>query len=50
MSVPITLTVNGKAVTANVDPRTLLVQLIREQLQLTGTHVGSDTAQCGACT
>ena len=50
MSVPITLTVNGKAVTANVDPRTLLVQLIREQLQLTGTHVGCDTAQCGACT
>jgi len=50
VSVPITLTVNGKAVTANVDPRTLLVQLIREQLQLTGTHVGCDTAQCGACT
>ncbi len=50
MSVPITLTVNGKAVTANVDPRMLLVQLIREQLQLTGTHVGCDTAQCGACT
>ena len=50
MSVPITLTVNGKTVTANVDPRTLLVQLIREQLQLTGTHVGCDTAQCGACT
>ena len=50
MSVPITLTVNGQAVTANVDPRTLLVQLIREQLQLTGTHVGCDTAQCGACT
>ena len=50
MSVPISLTVNGKAVTANVDPRTLLVQLIREQLQLTGTHVGCDTAQCGACT
>jgi len=50
VSVPITLTVNGKAVAANVDPRTLLVQLIREQLQLTGTHVGCDTAQCGACT
>jgi len=44
------LTVNGRAVTANVDPRTLLVQLIRETLQLTGTHVGCDTAQCGACT
>jgi aerobic carbon-monoxide dehydrogenase small subunit len=50
VSVPISLTVNGKAVTANVDPRTLLVQLIREQLQLTGTHIGCDTAQCGACT
>ena len=50
MSIPISLTVNGKAVQANVDPRTLLVQLIREHLQLTGTHVGCDTAQCGACT
>ena len=50
MSVPISLTVNGKAVSASVDPRTLLVQFIREQLQLTGTHVGCDTAQCGACT
>ena len=50
MSIAISLTVNGKAVTAHVDPRTLLVQLIREQLQLTGTHVGCDTAQCGACT
>jgi len=42
--------VNGRAVTVSVDPRTLLVQLIREQLHLTGTHVGCDTAQCGACT
>ena len=50
MSIPISLTVNGRAVQANVDPRTLLVQLIREHLQLTGTHVGCDTAQCGACT
>jgi carbon-monoxide dehydrogenase small subunit len=50
VSVPISLTVNGKAVSASVDPRTLLVQFIREQLQLTGTHVGCDTAQCGACT
>jgi carbon-monoxide dehydrogenase small subunit len=50
VSIAISLTVNGKAVTANVDPRTLLVQLIREHLQLTGTHVGCDTAQCGACT
>jgi carbon-monoxide dehydrogenase small subunit len=50
VSVAISLTVNGKAVTATVDPRTLLVQLLREHLQLTGTHVGCDTAQCGACT
>jgi len=50
VSIPLSLTVNGKAVNASVDPRTLLVQLIREHLQLTGTHVGCDTAQCGACT
>ena len=50
MTTPISLTVNGKAVQADVDPRMLLVQLIRENLQLTGTHVGCDTAQCGACT
>ena len=50
MNVPISLTVNGKRVEASVDPRTLLVQLLREQLRLTGTHVGCDTAQCGACT
>ena len=50
VSISISLTVNGKAVSASVDPRTLLVQLIREQLHLTGTHVGCDTAQCGACT
>jgi aerobic carbon-monoxide dehydrogenase small subunit len=50
VSVPISLTVNGKAVNVSVDQRTLLVQLIRENLQLTGTHVGCDTAQCGACT
>ena len=50
MSTPISLTVNGRAVSVSVDPRTLLVQLIRDQLQLTGTHVGCDTAQCGACT
>ena len=50
MSVPISLTVNGQAVSVSVDPRTLLVQLLRENLQLTGTHVGCDTAQCGACT
>jgi len=50
MDVAIRLTVNGKAVEASIDPRTLLVQFIRERLQLTGTHVGCDTAQCGACT
>ena len=43
------MTVNGKAVSASVDPRTLLVQFLRENLRLTGTHVGCDTSQCGAC-
>ena len=47
--VPISMTVNGKAVSADVDPRTLLVQFLREHLRLTGTHVGCDTSQCGAC-
>ena len=50
MSISLSLTVNGKAVNTSVDPRTLLVQLIREQLLLTGTHVGCDTAQGGSCT
>jgi aerobic carbon-monoxide dehydrogenase small subunit len=45
----ISLTVNGDSVNANVDPRTLLVQFLRENLRLTGTHVGCDTSQCGAC-
>src|ERR1700749_2055237 len=45
----ISLIVNGNPVTANVDPRTLLVQFLRENLNLTGTHVGCDTSQCGAC-
>jgi aerobic carbon-monoxide dehydrogenase small subunit len=45
----VALTVNGKAVTGDVDPRTLLVQYLRENLRLTGTHVGCDTSQCGAC-
>ena len=49
-SVPLRLEVNGKSVDTSVDPRTLLVTLLREQLRLTGTHVGCDTAQCGACT
>ncbi len=45
----VALTVNGNAVSAEVEARTLLVQLLREQLGLTGTHVGCDTSQCGAC-
>jgi aerobic carbon-monoxide dehydrogenase small subunit len=45
----VSLTVNGKAVNANVEARTLLVALLREQLRLTGTHVGCDTSQCGCC-
>ncbi len=44
------LTVNGKAVSADVEDRTLLVHLLRDHLGLTGTHVGCDTSQCGACT
>ncbi len=50
MSVKVSMKVNGKAVSAEVEERTLLVTFIREQLRLTGTHVGCDTAQCGACT
>ena len=46
----ITLTVNGAPVTATLDERTLLVELLRDELRLTGTHVGCDTSQCGACT
>lgn len=45
----ISMTINGKAVGADVDDRTLLVQFIREDVGLTGTHVGCDTSQCGAC-
>jgi carbon-monoxide dehydrogenase small subunit len=43
------MTVNGKTVSGDVEPRTLLVQFLRENLRLTGTHVGCDTSQCGAC-
>ncbi|HJW55496.1 MAG TPA: (2Fe-2S)-binding protein, partial [Burkholderiaceae bacterium] len=50
MAIHVSMTVNGKPVSAEVDPRTLLVQLIRDHLALTGTHVGCDTSQCGACT
>jgi carbon-monoxide dehydrogenase small subunit len=46
----VSLTVNGKRRTAHVEPRTLLVHFLREHLHLTGTHVGCDTSQCGACT
>jgi aerobic carbon-monoxide dehydrogenase small subunit len=49
-AVPITVTVNGRKHDAVVEPRTLLVYFLREQLGLTGTHVGCDTSQCGACT
>jgi carbon-monoxide dehydrogenase small subunit len=45
----VTMTVNGQSVSREVDPRTLLVDFIRNELHLTGTHVGCDTSQCGAC-
>ncbi len=48
-TVAVSMTVNGKPVTGEIDPRTLLVQFLRENLRLTGTHVGCDTSQCGAC-
>jgi len=46
----VSVTVNGKVRTADVEPRTLLVHFLRETLNLTGTHVGCDTSQCGSCT
>jgi len=49
MTVHVSMTVNGKAVSHEVEERTLLVNVIRDTLRLTGTHVGCDTAQCGAC-
>jgi carbon-monoxide dehydrogenase small subunit len=45
----VSMTVNGQAVTRDVEPRTLLVDFLRQHLDLTGTHVGCDTSQCGAC-
>jgi aerobic carbon-monoxide dehydrogenase small subunit len=48
--IPIKLNVNGKKYAANIEPRMLLVEFIREELDLTGTHVGCDTTYCGACT
>ena len=50
MKISVALTVNGQAVAAEVEARTLLVEFLRDRLRLTGTHVGCDTAQCGACT
>ena len=50
MGVSISVRLNGKQVTADVEPGMLLVQFLRERQRLTGTHVGCDTAQCGACT
>jgi carbon-monoxide dehydrogenase small subunit len=50
MTVKVSVTVNGKPASAEVEERTLLVNFIRDTLRLTGTHVGCDTAQCGACT
>jgi carbon-monoxide dehydrogenase small subunit len=50
MTIPVNLNVNGRAVQLSVEPETLLVDALRDQLRLTGTHVGCDTSQCGACT
>ena len=50
MKSAVTITVNGEPRTAEAEPRTLLVHLLREHLNLTGTHVGCDTSNCGACT
>jgi carbon-monoxide dehydrogenase small subunit len=50
MSIDVSMVVNGRPVTCHIDDHTLLVHYIREDLGLTGTHVGCDTAQCGACT
>jgi carbon-monoxide dehydrogenase small subunit len=49
MTMSVAMTVNGKAVSGTVEARTLLVQFLRETLGMTGTHVGCDTSQCGAC-
>ncbi|MFO1352978.1 MAG: (2Fe-2S)-binding protein [Gammaproteobacteria bacterium] len=49
MSINVSFTLNGKPVSAQVEPRTLLVTMLRENLRQTGTHVGCDTSQCGAC-
>jgi carbon-monoxide dehydrogenase small subunit len=49
MAIAVSMTVNGQEVAIEVDPRRLLVEVLREDLGLTGTHVGCDTSQCGAC-
>ena len=49
MGLTVSLTVNGRDVAEEVEARTLLVELLRDRLRLTGTHVGCDTSQCGAC-
>ena len=49
MTIPVAMTVNGKPTSGKVEARTLLVQFLREHLGMTGTHVGCDTSQCGAC-
>ena len=49
MAITVAMTVNGTAVSADVEPRTLLSTFLRESLDLTGTHIGCDTSQCGAC-
>jgi carbon-monoxide dehydrogenase small subunit len=46
----VSMSVNGKPVSVDIDPRTLLVQFLRDELRFTGTHIGCDTSQCGACT
>lgn len=50
MKIPVSITVNGKQYTRDVEPRMLLVHFLRDELGLTGTNVGCDTSQCGACT
>ncbi|KJS45659.1 MAG: carbon monoxide dehydrogenase [Rhodospirillaceae bacterium BRH_c57] len=49
MTVNVSMTVNGQSISRDIDPRTLLVTFVRDHLGLTGTHVGCDTSQCGAC-
>ena len=50
MKRPVTLSINGESHTIQVEPRTLLTHVLRDDLDLTGTHIGCDTSQCGACT